>query len=160
MTITDLPALTRQGRNLIDPQLFDRLVTRITKDHPDVDRPMAERIMDQAAAFLAACATATEPIGPSGTVDVGWHTFILHTHEYARFCQRIAGRFIHHEPDDSNDEGGTRRDTGAPLPRTIAAIRAAGYRIDPELWGTGADCNSGGSNCTQCHAGCHDSPRG
>jgi len=39
----------------------------------------------------------------------------------------------------------------ATLKGTVAAIRAAGYELDGELWGLAADC-------TQCHAGCTDSP--
>ncbi|MFD1657216.1 hypothetical protein ACFSL4_02950 [Streptomyces caeni] len=36
----------------------------------------------------------------------------------------------------------------------VKAIKAAGFEIDPDLWGMedAADCN-------QCHAGCHDSPK-
>jgi hypothetical protein len=34
----------------------------------------------------------------------------------------------------------------------MAAIQAAGYTVDTELWHPTADCN-------QCHAGCHDSPK-
>ncbi|WP_233513411.1 hypothetical protein [Micromonospora craterilacus] len=41
---------------------------------------------------------------------------------------------------------------GVPISRAVAAITAAGFTVDQELWaGTTADCN-------QCHAGCHDSP--
>lgn len=80
--------------------LADRLVARISAEHPELPADMPVRILDQTLAFLETCATATEPIGPSELVDIGWHAFILYTHEYAEFCDRIAGRFIHHVPDD------------------------------------------------------------
>ncbi|WP_223884458.1 glycine-rich domain-containing protein [Micromonospora craniellae] len=87
-------------------------------------------------------------------MDIGWHTFILHTREYAEFCQRLAGRFIHHQPEPDPDD--SRRSgpepIGAPISRTVAAIVAAGFAVDHELWG-GAS-----AECSQCHAGCHDSP--
>lgn len=54
--------------------------------------------MDQALAFLIACANTPRPLAPSAEVDLGWHTFLLYTNEYADFCERIAGRFIHHRP--------------------------------------------------------------
>lgn len=35
----------------------------------------------------------------SKEVDQLWHTFILFTKEYARFCKQVADRFIHHVPN-------------------------------------------------------------
>ncbi len=70
-------------------------------------------------------------LSPSKAVDVGWHTFILHTVDYAEFCERVAGRFIHHVPtlDAETEEVGAATRT-----RTLDAITAAGYRIDHNLW--------------------------
>lgn len=31
-------------------------------------------------------------------MDMMWHTFLLFTQEYAEFCQRYFGRFLHHSP--------------------------------------------------------------
>lgn len=36
---------------------------------------------------------------PSKLVDEAWHVFILHTQQYAEFCTKHFGRFIHHVPD-------------------------------------------------------------
>jgi hypothetical protein len=86
------------SRDLIDRGLYDRLAARIVADHR-FERRHAERIVDQTLAFLRACAdNPGTTISPSPMVDVGWHAFILHTREYAEFCDRVAGRFIHHEP--------------------------------------------------------------
>ncbi|MEW2222021.1 hypothetical protein AB0939_22490 [Streptomyces sp. NPDC006990] len=138
------------GRTILGPDLAGRLATRITADHPGFDLPFAERIVDQTGAFLAACAGNEDaPLSPSGTVDIGWHTFILHTREYAEWCDRVAGRFLHHVPDLPED--GEQGKAAAERQRTLDAITAAGYRVDAELWPETANCN-------QCHAGCHDSP--
>jgi len=156
MTIlTTTPGLIN-GRTLLPAPLAERLVARITAEHPELPPDLPARVLDQALAFLGTCATATEPIGPSDLVDIGWHTFILHTHEYAAFCDRIAGQFIHHVPDDSptGDEWPTAPQANrATLAATLAAMRRAGYRIDAELWSM-----SGAGDCSQCHAGCTDSP--
>ena len=97
MTATVQPT---RGRSLISDELFDRLVRRIVQDD-HIEQQLAERIVDQAVAFLYACARTTDtPLRPSKTVDIGWHTFILHTRAYAEFCDDVAGRFIHHEPED------------------------------------------------------------
>ena len=141
------------GTSLIDGALFDRLEGRIAADHPDLAPDMPARIVDQALAFLGACAVTTEPIGPSEIVDIGWHTFILYTLEYATFCQRIAGRFIHHVPDDV--PAAEPPADGPGLTATVQAITDAGYRVDPDLWGCAAKCNK----CNQCHQGCTDSPK-
>lgn len=38
---------------------------------------------------------------PSQVVDVAWHEFILFTREYANFCSKAFGRFIHHTPAEA-----------------------------------------------------------
>jgi len=148
---TALAAVPRAApRDLISPRMFNRLVARVMADNGD-DRPTAERITDQALAFLAACAANPGAgLAPSPQVDTGWHAFILHTADYAEFCDRLAGRFIHHLPDELGEE-----DSGAGVPATVAAMRALGLTVDAGLWGAAGECTS---DCHQCHAGCHDSP--
>ncbi|WP_436761135.1 glycine-rich domain-containing protein [Streptosporangium sp. V21-05] len=151
--IIDRPAAT--PRALITHALFTRLTARIAIDHPE-HAHQADVIMEQALAFLATCAANPGAgLGPSDTVDIGWHTFLMYTREYAEFCQRVAGRFIHHAPDDVPGEPGPR----GGLAATIEAMEAAGYRVDPAVWPTSADCSNGGGKCNQCHAGCYDSPK-
>lgn len=145
MTITDTRQ-TQAGRSLIEPPLFDQLARRVAADS-NLDAPTAERILDQALAFLAASAVTTARLSPSALVDYGWHAFILHTREYAEFCDRVAGRFIHHVPTD-----GEHDDVGAAGPwETTKAIVAAGYVVDAPLWEDAA-------RCSQCHNGCHNDP--
>ncbi|MFD7444378.1 glycine-rich domain-containing protein [Streptomyces sp. NPDC059909] len=130
-----------------------RLTARITKEHADIDEPMARRIVAQTAAFLAAGAHSPgQRLVPSKLVDIGWHTFILHTVDYAAFCERVAGRFVHHVPDDEIEADGRDSKTGEPLRNTVTAMTAAGLTVDHDLWPTSATCG-------QCHAGCHDSPK-
>ncbi|GAA1386649.1 hypothetical protein GCM10009639_10680 [Kitasatospora putterlickiae] len=150
------------GRTLVDNALFERLVHRVTHDH-DMELQLAERVVDQALAFLGACAAGPgAQLSPSHLVDHGWHAFLMHTREYAAFCDRVAGAFLHHHPGDGDGQvqGGT-------ISATTAAIRAAGYRVDTELWAMSANCSegsggdgsdtSGSGSCSQCHQGCHNS---
>lgn len=88
-----------QDRALVGPDLWDRLVVRLA---PKVADPAAA--LTEAVTFLRDCATHPGTLTPSPSADIAWHEFILHTREYAAFCQRIAGRFIHHQP--SGDECG------------------------------------------------------
>ncbi|MFC9971659.1 glycine-rich domain-containing protein [Spirillospora sp. NPDC127200] len=151
MTITaQQPTESAHGkdpRSLISPELLARLVDRICEEH-NVPERFAERVMVQALGFLQACAlNPGAGLAPSETVDIGWHAFILHTREYAEFCQRVAGRFVHHAP---NENGAAVQEAEA-ISATVAAMRTAGIDVDPQLW-------EPSSKCSQCYAGCSDSP--
>ncbi|GAA3032034.1 hypothetical protein [Streptosporangium longisporum] len=150
--ILDRPATT--PRTLIPSALFDRLTARIRVDHPE-HAQQADVIMEQALAFLAACAARPEArLAPSEIVDIGWHTFILYTKEYADFCQRNAGRFIHHAPTDEEGVGSD----GCTAADTVAVMRKLGLPVVRGLWGHAAACEgSGTGKCSQCHQGCTDS---
>lgn len=125
------------ARSLVTEGLFERLTQHIVHER-GADRRFAERVVDQALAFLAACArNRGQSLVPSPAVDIGWHMFILHTREYAAFCRDIAGGFIHHVPEDDESEAG---EDACDLRRTVAAIRAAGYQVDEELWAEAGEC--------------------
>lgn len=36
-------------------------------------------------------------------IDMMWHTFILFTKDYADFCEKYFGKFIHHQPKPSKE---------------------------------------------------------
>jgi hypothetical protein len=112
-----------------------------------------ERIREQALTLLVACARRPGAgQAPSADVDKGWHAFILHTADYAEFCDRVAGRLIHHLPAEPGEEN----DGGAALAATVATMRAVGLHVDADLWYPAPDCTS---DCHQCHADCHDSQK-
>ncbi|MGW0588101.1 glycine-rich domain-containing protein [Streptosporangium sp. NPDC002607] len=152
MTITaDRPINTRP---LITPELFDRLTARIKADHPaHADR--AEQIMEQALSFLVACgARPSARLAPSAIVDIGWHTFLMYTREYAEFCQRVASRFIHHAPDAPD----ISVPSGSNAAATTTVMRELGLPVISDLWAHPAACSgSGTGKCSQCHQGCTDS---
>jgi hypothetical protein len=124
----------RQARSLISEDLFDRLCRKIVVDK-DLDRAFTERIMDQALAFLGACARYPgNKLAPSPIVDIGWHAFILYTREYKAFCDEHAGRFIHHIPEDALGAPEHSKVPVSVREGTVETIRRAGYAVDPELW--------------------------
>lgn len=127
---TTLEGTTLTNKHLLDEELWERLVKRIMKDE-DMERTLAERIMDQTLAFLQLC--AAEPKGgysPSPMVDIGWHTFILYTRFYAEFCMKIGSQFIHHEP---SDVPGVNYPAGN-IGRTVAALAKHGIKLDEQMW--------------------------
>ena len=128
-----------KGRTLVPPELFAELCAGIRAEHPEIAPEDAATIMDQALVFLLACASTTDTLGPSDTVDRGWHVFLLRTRDYAAFCDRVAGRFLHHDPaEDPTDRGGD--EPGAVLRRTVAAVKATGYDFVPKVWDMAGPC--------------------
>ncbi|GLZ43300.1 hypothetical protein [Actinokineospora sp. NBRC 105648] len=139
-----MPALLsgsmRSGRDLIDPGLFDRLVAKVD-DSARLGPELSARVVDQALAFLACSVRGSgQSMTPSRLVDLGWHVFLLYTREYAQFCERVAGGFIHHVPHDTLVSGAS-----SAAVDTLSAIEAAGYRVDHELWAMSA------GRCGSCH---------
>lgn len=138
-TISETPVSVQLTyRGLVSDQLWERLVNRIVKDE-DMERSLAERIMDQALGFLKFGADhPDQSFSPSPLVDIGWHTFILYTREYMAFCQRVAGAYIHHSP---NDIPGAVYEKGA-VQRTVVTLRANDFVLDEALWTAKADCTA------------------
>lgn len=114
-------------RHLMSDDLWERMTNRLARDEGmDLDR--AQRIMNEVLRFLLVCAHGKSgPYFCNRTVDVGWHTFILYTKDYAEFCERVAGRFLHHTPDTYGGRGNTLD--------TVAAIVQMHGAADLELWG-------------------------
>jgi hypothetical protein len=148
MTVTTQQPVRYDPESLIPAPLFARLAARVERD-AHVDRERAERIMRQALAFLVACARNPDtPLAPSRDVDHGWHAFILHTREYADFCARLAGRFIHHAPEEPDAD---RAQAMARTDLTAELMRRTGLPVDEELWPSGgAECSA---NCEKCCSG-------
>ncbi len=69
------------------------------------------------------------------TVDVLWHAFILHTKDYAEFCDRFYGGFLHHSPPMDYSEDRTEYAC-----YTLAMIRREfGGNMNAELENLSAD---------------------
>jgi hypothetical protein len=152
MTTTTTARELREGRALIEPDLFHRLVQRVAEEH-DHDLDMAARVVDQALAFLGTSATHKgRPLSPSEEVDPGWHEFILHTVDYAAFCEQVAGRFLHHVPTDPQDPSTRGESAHEAIQYTVDAVATAGFYVDTDLWPTAHSVA-----CSQCHQGCTSS---
>ncbi|RSN53240.1 glycine-rich domain-containing protein, partial [Actinomadura sp. WAC 06369] len=104
MTLTVEPAVRTaepgNPRELLGyaPGLFDKLAAYVAKDR-QVTLPYAEQVMEQTLIWLQACAdNPTLRIGMTEAVDHGWHAFLLHSQDYAEFCDRAFGGYLHHVP--------------------------------------------------------------
>jgi hypothetical protein len=75
----------------------DTIVSKIMKQM-NVDETRAKSLFQDVQRFLWMSSKTDDPSIPSPTIDDAWHEFILFTREYAEFCKKNCGRFIHHEP--------------------------------------------------------------
>lgn len=136
----------------ISTEMRHRLRTQLAIEHT-ISIAEADQIITDTISFLTVCAANPhQQFRPSEQVDLGWHQFILNTHDYAEFCDRVAGRFIHHVPDEFTTP--ERRATANVLAPTVEAIKAARLPFHPELW------TAGGQRCSQCHSGCTNCGQG
>jgi len=84
--------------------------------------------------FLACLAAQRRAIAkevgmPSKAVDAAWHEFIVLTREYASFCEKAFGRYLHHTPKAMMDTP-----TSAALANTLhqfkqPALTPAGWAM-------------------------------
>lgn len=131
------PSVTPQYRELLDEITHERVARRIAKDHPELTLEQAQQIMDATIGFLVLCRDYPElSFEPSSLVDIGWHTFLLYTQEYAEFCQQQVGFFVHHTPSDMP---GVDYSADGPID-TAAFMLEHGIVHDADMWDTSATC--------------------
>lgn len=103
----------------------DGLVSRYAQRH-GVPLDEARRLFTECKKFLIVCALFPEPCSPSRAIDQMWHHFILHTHDYADYCWRLLGGFIHHRPTETPHV--------AHRAEMIAFAERLFGRIERDLW--------------------------
>ncbi|MGY6645957.1 MAG: glycine-rich domain-containing protein [Salinarimonas sp.] len=97
--------------------------------------------------FLVICGAYEGPIGMRGETDEFWHTFLVFTAEYQKFCKNIAGFFIHHSPNDDD----TPVEARYMAARRFDAAYLATFGVQPHERGWPA---LGTSTDTLCMCGC------
>lgn len=96
--------------------------------------------------FLFLCGTREDRFAPSERIDLAWHHFILFTRDYAAFCQRYFGHFLHHQP-----HVGTEDADPDLVPRTLRAAREAFGSLGPNWsYRAGSTAECGFSDCAKC----------
>ncbi|MFD3803582.1 glycine-rich domain-containing protein [Streptomyces sp. NPDC058619] len=133
-TMVESTVALRHGRDFVSPELFGRLAA-FCADEYGLERVVADRVMDQAIAFVYVLGSQKAyDMAPSERVDPGWHSFMLHTQEYAAWCQERFGHFVHHAPN-------AKVRTRGLMVSVADRLRTAGFFVDARLWGTAAECN-------------------
>ena len=133
--------LTLTHEDLISEGFRNRFIARVMRDH-QINKELAERIINGTLKFLNLCVDYPEQsFAPYKQIDIGWHTFLLYTREYADFCSKIAGRFIHHAPNDKV----VRRSSNASKTREFMIIHRIYF--DDELWPISTEYKKCDSDC-------------
>lgn len=87
------------------------VVRRYAKDHHASPEEAAELFQETCKWLYLCYRSATdmpEGIGCTMTPDIEkldgmWHTFLLFTRDYADFCERYFGFFLHHVPNEDEE---------------------------------------------------------
>ncbi|MFE9255582.1 hypothetical protein [Streptomyces sp. NPDC006879] len=122
-TMVESLVALRHGRDLVSVELFERLAA-FCADEYGLERVVADRVMDQAIAFVYVLGSQKAyDMAPGERVDPGWHSFMLHTQEYAAWCQEQFGYFVHHAPN-------AKVRTRGLMVSVADRVRAAGFDVD------------------------------
>ncbi len=78
------------------------VVSRFADRH-QVPMERAQELFEKMKQFLATYMENPQADSPSREIDEIWHMFILHTKDYADFCSKYFGVFLHHQPCDASE---------------------------------------------------------
>jgi hypothetical protein len=93
-----LPGVDHHEADLAITQWWDRCVNRLVAER-GFEHAQAEYVMDAGVGFLYRTRNDDHCV-PTPAEDDGWHVMLPYTAEYAAFSYAIAGRFLHHRPND------------------------------------------------------------
>src|SRR5262245_45172810 len=82
------------------------VIRRYAKEH-GASLEQAEEVFVEMLKWLYLCAHSSVPCTMTPDIeklDWMWHSFVLFTRDYAAFCDRYFGFFLHHVPTENEDE--------------------------------------------------------
>jgi hypothetical protein len=88
----------RQLWTRIEAFSLDDIVPRLLRENAWT-MPYLDRVLLEFKKYAFLCVISPQPLSPSKTVDIVWHTFLLYTRLYWEdFCPNILTRSLHHTP--------------------------------------------------------------
>lgn len=89
-----------------DEALPPGLRVKVAAELPQLTEAQLDRVFDGLREWFAVCLESRYRRAgvagmPSRAVDIAWHEFILFTREYAAYCDRALGGYLHHAPESS-----------------------------------------------------------
>lgn len=110
------------------------LRTKVAAELPQLTEAQLDRVFDGLREWFAVCLESRYRRAgvagmPSHAVDIAWHEFILFTREYAAYCDRALGGYLHHAPESSMETP-----MAQALARTLEIARALRPAAIPVLF--------------------------
>jgi hypothetical protein len=95
----------KQKMALKDWQFNEAYTREVLLTYPHLSEADATEAFEQLRLYFGICWRNEKKLVamPSKLVDACWHVFICDTRSYARFCEAVLGRFLHHEPPSGDD---------------------------------------------------------
>lgn len=98
----------RERVHLIDNFDYSSVIAKVRRDRLERELPARdEYLRDGVEAlkqyYVVALLDPKNYHAVSTRVDPFWHSHILHTQDYHRFCAAVFGQYIHHTPLDESD---------------------------------------------------------
>lgn len=165
-------SLQAKRKKFIDSYQFPEKITqKIREAYPHLNEQQVNAVISGLREYFHVCNIAGKKMiaMPSQAVDIAWHEHILFTQEYAHFCRKALGRFLHHTPAEAmrsptSAQLGIRRawrischreNITANAPTTLPALFALDTQLAiPNGFKYTLNCkNSTGSYCAT-HIGC------
>jgi hypothetical protein len=105
--------------------------------------------------FLALCAGNPGKYGMRGPLDELWHTFIIFTSLYAKFCRQMGSGFIHHLPESPNKRPSKMKRTNNAYLKLLADYKNV-FREEPpaHIWPRPIGGGVFDPSCDQCGMFC------
>jgi hypothetical protein len=90
----------KQKMALEDWQFDEAYKREVLLKYPHLSKAEVMEAFEQLRLYFSICWRNEKKIVgmPSKLVDACWHVFICDTRKYAKFCEAVFGRFLHHEP--------------------------------------------------------------
>jgi len=130
-----LTSIEEKALGMIEVYDFGKVRDRVLKDGAVSLEEVDDAIVEFRRFLALICLGNSGLAMMSGAVDEIWHAFILHTRDYADFCQQVRGRFIHHQPASES----------TPVPDSSKSAFVEAYHSTfgaiPAIWGKAADCD-------------------
>lgn len=94
----------------------------------DIPWDEADELFTETKRFMWACAMSPHSMAPTTIIDKMWHNFLLFTPDYADFCSRNFGYFVHHLPADrefeqAKDPQGFKKRAQTQFSQQIATLK-------------------------------------
>ncbi len=123
---------------VIDDEDFSNVIGKAIDDAIERGNPMSDAQVDSRIYGLKQyyAAVLLDPYNShavSVEVDRFWHNHILHTHQYADFCNRMMGAYIHHIPLNRLDRR-QMANIADVYGHTIRTLTEIFGELDPTVW--------------------------